>query len=259
MNDRRARPTLIRRAVDAATRPVHLVPPGVGITAAGSLLALGQAPLAVVVGGLSMLTWGAMVAWDLATPPAPPEPEPPPPGLDAPHLQKALDAVRAAAASVREPIDAHDGVLGASLLEIRVAADGLVDSAEGLARRGDAVYRYLRTYDPAEIQREADQLARASQGARDAETAASLASAAEAKRKQLATWKELRAQHDRIEAELIAVEAELDSLHARVVHLTLNDPGDTSAGASIGRELASLGTRMSMLEKAAAATLSEVS
>ena len=38
------------RFLDAATRPLHLVPPGIGVVAAGGLLVAGLAPVAAAVG-----------------------------------------------------------------------------------------------------------------------------------------------------------------------------------------------------------------
>jgi hypothetical protein len=254
---------LLGRALVAATRGSNIVPPGLGIAAAGGLLAVGLAPVAAVVGALSAVTWGALVAWDLAGSPGPgpgpgsnPDPDPDP-DL-APHFAQALTAIRAAAARVREPIDQHDGVLSDSLLEVGAATDDLVSRAEALVRRGDAIARHIRGSDPQRIEQEMQQREASAASMRDAAAAASLRMAADAKRRELATWAELRDQHARIVAELVAVESSLDALRARVVALTLNDPGDASAGATIGAELHELGERLDVLERAAAATIRSI-
>lgn len=257
-----SRPSLLRRAVDASVRPVNLVAPGVGVAAASGLLAVGLAPLALAVGSLSVAAWGAMVAWDVASPkpaPPPPPPPPPPPKLEALHLQQAIEGIRRSAARVRERIDAHDGVLAASLLEVGANCATLVESAEEMARRGDAVYVFLRGHDPALVHREIEERRRLARAARDPEAAASLERAAEAKERQLRAWSELRDLHDRIAAELVAVGSALDELGVRVMQLTLQDPADAAvSGAGVGKELQSLRDRVQVLERSAAATLQEV-
>jgi peptidoglycan/xylan/chitin deacetylase (PgdA/CDA1 family) len=263
-DDPAERRQLYVRALEAATRGQNIVPAGLGVAAAGGLLAVGLAPIAAVVGALSAVTWGALVAWDLAShggalPPAP-EPAPEEPvRLAAEHLQRRLDAVSAAARRVREPIDRYEGVLTDSLLEVGAASEELVERATALARRGDAIWRYLSANDPKQIEAEIAERRKSAGLLRDPTAAASLRQAADAKQEQLATWTALRDQHDRIAAELVAVDASLDALHARVVALTLNDPGDTAAGASIGAEIHALGQRMGLLERAAAETIRSLS
>ena len=254
--------TLLGRALVAATRGSNLVPPGLGIAAAGGLLAAGLAPVAAVVGALSAVTWGALVAWDLAGPAraSAPPPAPAPDDRDAlaPHFAEAVAAIRAAAARVRDPIDHHDGILSDSLLEVGAATDELVERAEALVLRGDAIARHVTANDPQRIQKEIEQREASAASMRDAAAAASLRVAADAKKRELATWTELRDQHARIVAELVAVESSLDALRARVVALTLNDPGDAAAGATIGAELHELGERLDVLERAAAATIRSI-
>jgi hypothetical protein len=135
---------------------------------------------------------------------------------------------------------------------------GLLDSADETALRGDTLYAWLRSHDPNAIHQEARDRADAAHRARDVEVARSLRTAADAKARQLETYRELRALLDRISAELVAAEATLDELHARVMKLTLSDPGDAVAGLSVGQDLAELRKRLQVLEKSAAATLREV-
>ena len=201
---------------------------------------------------------GALVAWDLAGSAPVPEPEAEPEPDVAPHFAEALAAIRAAAARVRDPIDHHDGILSDSLLEVGAATDDLVARAEALVRRGDAIGRHVSGTDPQRIEREIQQREASAASMRDPAAAASLRVAADAKRRELSTWAELRDQHARIVAELVAVESSLDALRARVVALTLNDPGDAAAGESIGAELHELGERLDVLERAAAATIRSI-
>ncbi len=249
----------------AAVRPLHLAPAAVGIAGSAGLLAVGGvalAPLAVALGGLSVSAWGAMVAWDVVTHTAKPrEPEKRVPlstGISAVHLRRAIDAIEARYRAVAERIDAHEGVLTGSLLEVRSDCEGLVEGAVGMARRGDSIHGYLQSTDPAAIEREAEDRGRAARNARDPGTAEAFRSAEEAKRRQLATWTALRQLHDRIVAELVAAESALDELQARVVKVTLQDPGEVVADGAVGREVKALRERISILEQSAAKTLLEV-
>ena len=258
---RERRAPLLRRLLDASVKPLNLVAPGVGAAAAGALVVIGLPPLALAAGSLAVAAWGAMVAWDLAIPPAPAPATPPPAPprrLQAPDLQQAIEGIRASAATVRARIDAHDGILSTSLLELQADCDALVASAEAMARRGDAAYAFLLAHDPARIQQELDALRRRAKSAQDPEAGASLQSAVASTERRLAAWSGLETIHDRIAAELLAVDAALDELDVRVVQLTLQDPGDAVPGARLGADLVLLRDRVQLLERSAAATLQEM-
>jgi hypothetical protein len=257
--------SLLRRALDASVRPINLLAPTVGVVAGGALLAVGFPPLALAAGALSVATWGALVAWDIAN--AAPEllregpPEPPrAPKLESIQLARAHGAILEAAGRVRRAVSSHEGVLSTSLLEIQAATDELVEAATGMATRGDALFRFLSEHDPSDLRRMAEEHQRSARGMRDPEVAASLRAAAEAKRRQLETLEELRTLYDRILAELLSVEAALGELHARVVKLTFDDPSHAVTTAhSVGGELAGVRQRVQLLERSAAATLRELS
>ena len=62
-----------------------------------------------------------------------------------------------------------------------------------------------------------------------------------------------------LDGELVATEAALDELHARVARVTLDDPGDPAAGgAQVRQQLKELSTRLHALERSAADTLKEM-
>ena len=249
---------ILARALDAAARPANLVAPGLGVVTAGGLVAMGLAPFALAVGALSLGTWSALVAWDLATPPRPVEP-PVEPDLASPQLDALLDAVRASASKVRDEVLAHDGVLSASLLALVGECDDLVETASRAARRGDAVWQRLAALDIAAMKRDVELRRQAARQAADSEVAASFGRAADAKQRELDAWRDTRVLVERIVAELVATEAALGELHARVVRLTLHDPGDPDAyGAGIGPEIKVLKERLDVLERSAARTLEEV-
>lgn len=252
-----------RRLLDAAVKPLHLLPPGLGIATAGGLLVAGLAPLAAAVGALSLGTWGAMVAWDLASPaPPPPAPPPPPDPLDAiasPELRNLLFGVQAAAARVLQRIEGHDGALSASLAEIQAECQDLLGAALDAARRGDAIVRMLGDIDPKELQLAAEDRASGARRAADPEVSRALQDAASAKERELQTWRELARLVERIKAELIAAEASLDELHARVARVMLDDPGEAAAGGpQVRRQISEMAERLHVLERSAEKTLREV-
>jgi hypothetical protein len=247
-------PSLARRALDAAVRPLHLVAPGFGVAAAGGLVALGAAPFAIAVGALSLGAWGALVAWDLATPPKVPDPTE---RIASEELREHLRAVIAAGERVRAHLDAHDGSFGPSLAEIRAESDELVDAALAAATRADAVARLLATVDAHALVQEGESRGAAAKKARDPEVKQALKRAAEAKARELKGWRELAGVVQRVTAELVAAEAALDELLVRVVRVTVDDPG-AGAGEAVRGEIKDLAARLHVLERAAETTLREV-
>ncbi len=257
-----------RRFLDAAVKPLHLLPPGLGAMAAGGLLVAGFPPLAIAVGALSMGAWGAMVAWDLVTP-APPVPTPPPPdplaGIRTERLRALLMAVRRAGARVTEQVEAHDGAVSPSLVASPAATSSSSHSAaistrDGEAtRRADGLWTQLSAVDQAVLGREQADRAAAASHAADPEVARALQLAADAKSREMTTWRELGRLVERIAAELVAAEASLDELHARVIRVTHDDPADASAGgAQVRDQVKELAGRLQVLERSAAETLKEI-
>jgi hypothetical protein len=245
---------LMQRAIDASVRPLNLLAPGVGVAAAGGLLALGFPPLAIAAGAMSLATWGALVAWDLSAAPAA---EPSRKPFATPQLERAYSAIAAAADRVRAAIDAHDGVLSSSLVELRASCDELVDGAARMAARADAIAAFLRTHDPQQMERGIEETLRNARQVRDPTARDSLLAAADAKRRQLASLGELHTLFDRILAELVGIEAALGELHARVVKLTFDDP-ERALDVGVGDELRTVQERVRVLEQSAAATLREL-
>lgn len=252
-----------RRFLDAAAKPLHLLPPGVGMVAAGGLLVAGLPPLAVAVGVLSMGAWGALVAWDLVGPGPAPAPEPPPvdplAGIRTERLRLVMGAIHEAARRVERQIDGHEGAVTPSLLELSAESRALVTAADEAARRADALAVLLASVDHGALARELDERARAAAQAPDPEVARALRLAADAKGRERETWRELGRLVDRITAELVAAEASLDELAARVIRVTHDDPADTSAGgAEVRGQVKAVADRLQVLEKSAADTLREV-
>lgn len=252
--------TSAARALRAATRPLHLLPLGVGVVVGGGLIALGLPPLALLAGGLSLATWGALAGWELLGTPPPDVPVGPDrAGLRSAVLREALQRVDAAARRVSDRLTAQDGLLAASFVDLAADLRALVEQAEALAARGDAVHAYLRDHDPATIERERDRCLASARAAADPAAADSFRAAAEAKRRQLDALRELHGVLDRVVAEVAAVEATLGALDARVVRLAVDDPAEAlRAGADAGDEIRAARERVGRWEQAAARTLREM-
>lgn len=234
------------RALASATRPLHLAPLAIGALTGGGLLAVGLAPLALAAGAVSLTTWGALVAWDLAAPPPPLTP-----------FARLLASVHRAAEPVTARIGSQDGGLGAALAEVRSRVNALVEQANALAARGESVDRFLEAHPAGDLEREIREQKAALGRIRDPEAAATLRAALEAKERQRAVITELRADRERLIAGLVSAEAALDELHARLVRLTLNDPTD-EIPRDAAAEIRELGDRVGILERSAAQTLREL-
>ncbi|MCK6503959.1 hypothetical protein L6R53_11260 [Myxococcota bacterium] len=259
--DRAPRRTpLGRRLVHAAVKPLHLLPPGLGVVTAGGLLVAGLPPLALAVGALSLGTWGALVAWDLATPPPPPPPPSDPlAGIRSAGLRARVEGVRAAARRVQQRLATQDSAMASALVELEAEAAELWDAALQAALRGDAVEQLLGQVDQEGLSQAAAERAAAARRADDPEVARALEQAAQARQRELDTWRELEALAGRIHAELVAAEAALDELHARLVRVMLDEPGEASAGgAQVRQQVHELAERLQILERSAARTLQEV-
>lgn len=256
-------PPVGQRLIQAAVRPLHLLPPGLGVVTAGGLLVAGLPPLALAVGALSLGTWGALVAWDLATPPPPPPPAPPPPdpleGIRSPGLRARVEGVQAAARRVQERLGAQDSAMASALVELEAEATELWEAALQAARRGDTVEQLLGGVDLAALAQAAEERAATARRSADPEVARALDQAAQAKLRELQTWQDLGSLASRIHAELVGAEAALDELNARLVRVMLDDPGQAAAGgAQVRQQVHELAERLQILEKSAARTLSEV-
>ncbi len=233
-----------------------------GAIAAGGLLVAGLAPFAIAVGALSLGAWGALVAWDLATP-APMIPPPPPPdplaGIRVHRLRALLGAVHTAGDRVLAQIAAHDGAVSPSLAEIAAECEELLVAAGEATRRADGLSALLVAVDAQALDREHHERAQAAARAADPEVGRALQAAADAKGRERATWQELARLVERIAAELVAAEASLDELHVRVVRVTHEDPADASAGgAQVREQVKELAGRLHVLERSAAQTLREI-
>lgn len=251
-------PPFGNRLIDAAARPLNLLPAGLGVVTAAGLTLAGLPPIGIAVGALSLGTWGALVAWDLLSAPRPAPAPGPAKAIASPRLQAHLESLLEVGARVRARIDSHDGVLTPSLAELHAECQLLLDAATGAARRGDAVLSLLAEVDRDALVRERDLRVREARESNDPEVRRALTAAAEAKSRELGTWESLATLANRITAELVAADAAMDELNVRVVRVTLDDPGSDESGRRVREQVKELASRLNVLERAAQATLEEV-
>lgn len=248
----------VRRTVDAFVQPLNLAPTGVGTVAAGVLLVVGQVPLALLAGGLGLVATGALVAWDLFGTSAAPPPEADWALPKSAQLRAELIEIHGGLARLRARVAEHeDAVVADALRSLEQDAAQLVVVADRIAARGDTIHELLDAQSSDQLTRSARERRAAARQAADPAVAKALKAAADANEREHATWRELATLYDRIVAELVATDAALDELHARVVRLAVSDPGDTSAD-DVGTELGALRGRLETLERAAAQTMKEM-
>jgi hypothetical protein len=216
-----------RGVVKAATSAINLTVMGAaGVGAA----ALGSWPIAALGG----VAYGALVAWDLASPKfwakVRGQPSAPPP-VDLPAADKlATPALRrlcgelleARAALARVRAAAPPEVLG-HVAETLASVGELEQRAAVLLRRGDLLARYLASAGLEKVRAAVEDLRRKREATLDAEARAQYESALVAKQEHLRTLEELAAASDRIAAHLTRLTALLDALPAKIVHLEALD------------------------------------
>ena len=177
--------------------------------------------------------------------------------LRAPSLRALVRSILEASDKVHRQLEAQDEALAAVSVEIRGEEAELVEAALAAARRGDHIWQMLQAVDPNQLRQEVAARRTAAERALDPDVARSLKEAAEAKEREMASWRDLAGLVDRIEADLVAADAALDELHVRVVRLAAQEPG-TAGGLEVRQQVKDLAERLHILERSAEATMLEV-
>ncbi len=239
------------RFARASTATTNLV---VGGAAAVGAAALHSLPVLA----LGAVAYSALVAWDLVS-------------------GKKVDP--AAPARVRvgttriDPLSVSDGATRATLQVIvtahasidRVVADAptevhqqleptlcsiaeLEERAAYLAKRGEALARYLQTTDPASLQQDCDNLVAWVKQATDEATRHQLERALEARRQHLDVVLDLGRTKQRIDATLLGIASTLDGLSARIVRAS-GEETQGMIGDDVGQELARMNIEIGTFEE----------
>lgn len=260
-----APPPLLARTWRAASRPGQLKLLAGGALAAGAAAGFGVAlatPIpAIAVGALTLLAWGAGSLWDGLYEPAlrgGPDPTPPPPAgphLADPTLRAGLDAVRRAAARVKEAIAGVEGPLEGNLVEAEASCRELEEGAVRLATRGDHLLSVAAEVAGQGLPQRWAELDQKAKTARDPQARARWKEAAERTRAQLDHARELAGAAERTHAELAAVESALGELHTRILRM---DASGLDEAGGLRDTLRSMDDELAALETAAEATLKEL-
>jgi hypothetical protein len=255
----------------SATRRLHLgvAAAGVGVGLSASALDLGGRLLPSVIIGLGVLAYLAMVGLDVTNPE---------------FIRRANVRVRVAEDARLEPStlcdpeirDVYAGVLkamdqcrivyGGSGQSLRQSLeDGLQRSEELVrvagraARRSDVIRRHLDGDTPEGLARELERLRILSAQTPDESARQGFLQAADAKAKELETYRQLQGLRDRIHAQLKLIEASLDALSAKLVKLDASDLAEAlSINASITENVQTMTSDVEILESTYEETLQEL-
>ena len=126
------------------------------------------------------------------------------------------------------------------------------------AVKGNPLAAYLRMENPTGISGEIQQLERDAEAARDLKAKENYGKAAENKRQQLETYRQIEGLYDRIRAQLAVIETALDGVNAKLVKLGATDIQEVMAtNESIGSHLQSMTTDIHILESTVDETIQE--
>jgi hypothetical protein len=266
-------------AVASASSPVNLGVLGGGTLGTVALVLAGHPMLGIMVLALGVLAYGALVGLDMFNPKfirqayeqsdpdaalraasAAVMPEIMPGDIEPDELRATYQAILSSHVQVHDAVGAGGGILQRSLTEAQERCVYLVREAGQMARRGNALHRYLTRERPRSIEAEAERLAAQARSTRDQAAAQSFHQAAQAKRQQLETYLQIEGLYDRIKAQLSVIQTSLDGVHARVVKLNATDPEKAATvGASLSDHLGALQTDMQVLETTVDETIKELS
>jgi hypothetical protein len=266
-------------AIASASNPVNLGVLGGGTLGTVVLVLAGHPMLGIMVLALGVLAYGALVGLDMFNPKfirqvyeqSDPEaarraggaaamPEIAPGEIEPDELRATYQAILGSYVQVHEAVGAGGGIVQRSLTEAHERCVYLVREAGQMARRGNALHRYLTRERPRTIEADAERLEGQARSTRDQAAAQSFRQAAQAKRLQLETYFQIEGLYDRIKAQLSVIQTSLDGVHARVVKLNATDPEKAATvGASLSDHLGALQTDMQVLETTVEETIKELS
>ncbi|HWN70734.1 MAG TPA: hypothetical protein VNM90_24000 [Haliangium sp.] len=265
-------------AIASASSPVNLGVLGGGTLGTVALVLSGHPMLGIMVLALGVLAYGALVGLDMFNPKFIRQvyeqgdldaalragdaftPEILPDEIEPDELRATYQAILGSYTQVHDAVGAGGGILQRSLIEANERCAFLVREAGQMARRGNALHRYLARERPRAIEADAERLEGQARSTRDQAAAQSFRQAAQAKRQQLETYLQIEGLYDRIKAQLSVIQTSLDGVHARVVKLNATDPEKAATlGASLSEHLGALQTDMQVLETTVDETIKELS
>lgn len=183
-----------------------------------------------------------------------------PDAIEPEDLRATYQAILASYAHVRDAVAAGGDVLRRSVTEALERCAHLVREAGQMARRGNALHRYLGRARPRSLEADAERLESQARATRDQAAAESFRQAAQARRQQIETYLQIEGLYDRIQAQLSVIQTAIDGVHAGVVKVSATDPEQAATvGASLSDHLGGLQTDMQILETTVDETIKELS
>ncbi len=258
----------------SATRKLHLGVAGAGVAVAlgASVMDWGGSTLAAVTLGLGLLAYAAMVALDVTNPDfirransrtrvddEDAEAWLNPKTLRDAEIREVYTSILAAMQNCRRVYGSTGPSLRDSLEDGLRRSEQLVLVAGRAAKRSDAIRRHLDGDTPGSLKGELKRLRSLAEETGDDAARKGFLQAAEAKEKELETYRQLQGLRDRIHAQLRLIETSLDGLSAKLVKLEATDLAEAiSINDSISEHVQTMTSDVEILESTFEETMQEL-
>lgn len=264
----------LRKALLAsATRKLHLGVGGVavGLALGASVAELGGQVLPAITLGLGLLAYGAMVALDVTNPAFIRQANSrvrvaeqkalqalDPNTLRDPEMREAYKSILVAFTNCRHVYESAGEGLRSNLEDGLRRSEELVTVAGRAARRSDAIHRHLTADSPSGLSTELARLQILAEQTQDETARRGFLQAADAKAKELETYRQLQGLRDRIHAQLELIGTSLDGLSAKLVKLDATDVSEAiSINESIAEHVQTMTSDVELLESTFEETFQE--
>ena len=262
----------------AAVKPLNLAVLAVGIVAgfvlSGTSLGAG---MGMAVLGLGMLAYGGLVAMDLTSQRFVDETLQgakearrmrielseedgfvAPAKIKVADLRANYENVVRNFQEVKWAFEAGNASLQANLRESVERCLDLCKEAGKTAERGVQLRDYLDSQSAIIIEQEAQKLEKQAAATGDATARGTFQQAAEAKRQQLGTYRQIEGLYDRVTAQLSVIETTLETVNAKLVKLRATDVSEAMAvNQSISDHIESVRSEIHILESTVEETMQE--
>lgn len=244
------------RAERGATPLVKQLPRVLGRSALGTvnLLVAGSAALGAAalhswpILALGVATYGALLAWDVASPrfwretlsgkPEDGSRLPAPEKLEDPRLRDAVRAIRDAHQHLHRALEGATPGVQKHMSLVLLSLNELEERTARLVARGEDLARYLRSVDVNAVRGQLQAAQEQVRAARDAEARAQWESARAAREEQLAALVDIDTARERVLANLSRIAATMEGLPAKVVRLrALDEQATESMYGDLNEEL----------------------
>ena len=176
-----------------------------------------------------------------------------------PEIREVYAAILQAMEECRRVYNSTNESLRSSLQDGLRRSEELVLVAGRAAKRSDAIRRHLDNDTPESLNNELSRLRSLSDRTGDETARKSFLQAADAKAKELETYKQLQGLRDRIHAQLKLIETSLDGLSAKLVKLEASDLAEAiTINESIAENVQTMTSDVEILESTYEETMQEL-